>query len=53
MDHYEFSVFHPISFSWVLPFQSQELVTDDPRLIGADEAHLAETIILRNFKSFQ
>src|SRR5262249_41062527 len=37
-----FSSFHPISFARVLPFQSQDPVVDDPRLIGAEEAHLAD-----------
>jgi len=37
-----FSAFHPISFSRVLPFQAQDPVVDDARLIGAEEAHLAD-----------
>jgi tetratricopeptide (TPR) repeat protein len=37
-----FSAFHPISFSRVLPFQAEDLVVDDERLIGAEEAHLAD-----------
>jgi tetratricopeptide (TPR) repeat protein len=37
-----FSDFHPISFARVLPFQSQDLIVDDPDLISAEEAHLAE-----------
>ncbi len=37
-----FSAFHPISFGRVLPFQSQDPVMDDPRLIAAEEAHLAD-----------
>jgi tetratricopeptide (TPR) repeat protein len=37
-----FSTFHPISFRRVLPFQSQDPVADDERLIGAEEAHLAD-----------
>ena len=37
-----FSVFHPISFARVLPFQSQDLLEDDHRLIDAEEAHLAD-----------
>ena len=37
-----FSTFHPISFARVLPFQSQDPVVDDERLIGAEEAHLAD-----------
>ena len=37
-----FSVFHPISFARVLPFQSQDLLVDDYRLIDAEEAHLAD-----------
>jgi tetratricopeptide (TPR) repeat protein len=36
-----FSVLHPISFSRVLPFQAQDPVADDARLIAAEEAHLA------------
>src|SRR5438309_1257495 len=36
-----FSVFHPISFAHVLPFQSQDLVVDYHQLICAEEAHLA------------
>ena len=37
-----FSSFHPISFSRVLPFQSEEQVVDDPDLLDVEEAHLAE-----------
>ena len=37
-----FSAFHPIGFSRVLPFQAQDPVVDDARLIGAEEAHLAD-----------
>ena len=37
-----FSSFHPISFARVLPFQSQDRVVDDHRLIYAEEAHLAD-----------
>jgi len=36
-----FSAFHPISFSRVLPFQAQDPVMDDQRLIDAEVAHLA------------
>src|SRR5882724_6205990 len=36
------SGFHPISFARVLPFQSQDLLMDDRRLIDAEEAHLAD-----------
>jgi tetratricopeptide (TPR) repeat protein len=36
-----FSAFHPISFSRVLPFQAQDPVVDDQRLIDAEMAHLA------------
>lgn len=36
-----FSVWHPVSFRRVLPFQAQDPVVDDPRLIAAEEAHLA------------
>jgi hypothetical protein len=35
-----FSTFHPISFVRVLPFQSQDRVLDDARLIRAEAAHL-------------
>jgi len=37
-----FSTFHPISFGRVLPFQSQDPVVDDPDVIYAEEAHLAD-----------
>jgi hypothetical protein len=37
-----FSTFHPISFARVLPFQSQDPVVDNERLICAEEAHLAD-----------
>lgn len=37
-----FSAFHPISFARVLPFQSQDRVVDDPDVIQAEEAHLAD-----------
>jgi hypothetical protein len=37
-----FSTFHPISFARILPFQSEDPVVDDERLIGAEEAHLAD-----------
>jgi hypothetical protein len=37
----DFSGWHPISFNRVLPFQSQDLVTDDAPLIDAEAAHLA------------
>ncbi len=36
-----FSTFHPISFTRVLPFQAQDPVVDDQRLIDAEVAHLA------------
>lgn len=36
-----FSVLHPISFKRVLPFQPEDPVVDDPRLLAAEEAHLA------------
>jgi len=36
-----FSTLHPISFNRVLPFQSQDPVADDARLIEAEAAHLA------------
>lgn len=36
-----FSAWHPISFRRVLPFQAQHPVVDDPRVIAAEEAHLA------------
>jgi tetratricopeptide (TPR) repeat protein len=37
-----FSELHPINFARVLPFQSQDPVVDDERLIGAEAAHLAD-----------
>ena len=37
-----FSALHPISFRRVLPFQAGDTVVDDPRLAGAEHAHLAE-----------
>lgn len=37
-----FSTWHPISFRRVLPFQAEDPVADDPRLIAAEEAHLAD-----------
>jgi hypothetical protein len=37
----DFSSWHPISFSRVLPFQPQDVVMDDARLIDAEPAHLA------------
>jgi hypothetical protein len=37
-----FSTLQPISFSRVLPFQHQDEGVDDRRLLGAEEAHLAE-----------
>src|SRR6267154_1421520 len=37
-----FSSLHPISFARVLPFQAQDLLMDDQRLIDAEEAHLAD-----------
>jgi hypothetical protein len=36
-----FSGLHPISFKRVLPFQAQDRVADDPRVIEAEAAHLA------------
>ena len=36
-----FNGLHPISFSRVLPFQAQDPVADDARLIAGEEAHLA------------
>jgi tetratricopeptide (TPR) repeat protein len=39
-----FSALHPISFRRVLPFQYQEEGVDDPHLLRAEEAHLAEQI---------
>lgn len=36
-----FSAWHPISFRRVLPFQAQDPVVDDSRLIAAEAAHLA------------
>jgi hypothetical protein len=37
-----FSELHPISFARVLPFQPDDPVVDDERLIGAEAAHLAD-----------
>jgi hypothetical protein len=37
-----FSVLHPISFNRVLPFQAEDPVMDDPRLLSAEAAHLAK-----------
>ena len=37
-----FSAMHPISFRRVLPFQAGDPVADDPGLISAEQAHLAE-----------
>src|SRR6266567_8861989 len=37
-----FSAFHPISFRRLLPFPSEETVVDDPQLICAEEAQLAQ-----------
>ncbi len=37
-----FSALHPISFRRVLPFQAEDPVLDDQRLICAEQAHLAE-----------
>jgi tetratricopeptide (TPR) repeat protein len=37
-----FSTFHPISFARVLPFQPQDQVVDDERLIATEQAHLAD-----------
>ncbi|HXI68907.1 MAG TPA: hypothetical protein VNN22_00970 [Verrucomicrobiae bacterium] len=36
-----FSAWHPVHFRRVLPFQTEDPVMDDPRLIAAEEAHLA------------
>ena len=36
-----FSALHPISFSRVLPFQAQDAVAGNPRLLAAEAAHLA------------
>ena len=36
-----FSAVHPISFSRVLPFQADDPVVDDPRLLAAEMTHLA------------
>lgn len=35
-----FSAWHPISFRRVLPFQAQDPVIDDPRLLAAEVSHL-------------
>lgn len=37
-----FSSLHPVSFSRVLPFQGDDPVADDPRLLAAEAAHLAK-----------
>ena len=37
-----FSVLHPISFGRVLPFQAEDPVVDDYRLVCAEQSHLAE-----------
>src|SRR5258706_11764527 len=37
-----FSAFHPISFRRVLPYPLEETVVDDPHLIGAEDALLAQ-----------
>jgi hypothetical protein len=37
-----FSVLHPISFGRVLPFQAEDPVVEDPRLVCAEQAHLAQ-----------
>jgi hypothetical protein len=37
-----FSAFNPISFKRVLPFQPDDRVVDDPNLIEAEVAHLAD-----------
>lgn len=36
-----FSALHPVSFARVLPFQSEDAVVDNPRLLAAEAAHLA------------
>lgn len=36
-----FSAWHPVSFRRVLPFQAQDRVVDDPQLLAAETAHLA------------
>ena len=36
-----FSAWHPIRFTRVLPFQAEDPVADDPRLLAAEAAHLA------------
>lgn len=37
-----FSVWHPIRFTRVLPFQAGDPVMEDPRLLAAEAAHLAD-----------
>ena len=37
-----FSVLHPISFKRVLPFRTWDTVVDDPHVIFAEQAHLAD-----------
>lgn len=36
-----FSAWHPINLNRTLPFQPQDAVVDDPQLLGAELAHLA------------
>lgn len=38
-----FSALHPISFKRVLPFQAQDPVLDDGRVLGAEAGHLADS----------
>lgn len=37
----QFSALHPVSFARVLPFQPENAVVDNPRLLAAEAAHLA------------
>jgi hypothetical protein len=36
-----FSALHPVDFTRVLPFQAEDPVADEPRLLAAEAAHLA------------
>ena len=37
-----FSTLHPVSFAYVLPFQAGDSVADNPALLAAEAAHLAD-----------
>lgn len=38
----EFSPLHPVNLAFVLPFQAGDTVVDNPLLLGAEAAHLAD-----------